>query len=97
MRLRFRPEARTDLRTIIDKISEDDPAAAARMLDRLEHRWQLLLAYPYSGVARDDIESGMRHAVVAPYLILYRVAGGEIEIVRVLHGRRKMDPKSMAE
>jgi toxin ParE1/3/4 len=41
-------------------------------------------------VARDDIAPGIRHLVSGEYLTLYRLTGGAVEIIRVLHGRRKI-------
>nr|WP_255699414.1 type II toxin-antitoxin system RelE/ParE family toxin [Luteimonas sp. Y-2-2-4F] len=53
-------------------------------------RWQQLLAHPHSGMARDDIGDGIRHLVVGRYLTLYRTTIDGIEIVRVLHDRRRI-------
>lgn len=61
------------------------------MLDAIEHRWQQLARHPYSGFSREDIAPDLRHLVIRQYLILYRVGAETIEIVRVLHGRRKLD------
>ena len=33
----------------------------------------------------------IRHLVVGDYLTLYRVGGGAIEIIRVLHGKRNIE------
>ncbi len=81
-----------DLIEIWLEIAKDSPVAADRVLDAIELRWQQLARYPYSGMARDDIAEGIRHLVIGGYLTLYRIVGNGIEIVRVLHGRRKMDP-----
>jgi toxin ParE1/3/4 len=43
---------------------------------------------PYSGVARDDLASGVRCLVEGEYLTFYRVADDAIVILRVIHGRR---------
>ena len=42
------------------------------------------------GPLRDDIAKGMRGHVVAPYLILYRVAHDELLVVRIIDGRRDL-------
>lgn len=72
-------------------IAADNPNAADRVLDAIEARWEQLARYPYSGMARDDISPNIRHLIVGNYLTLYRVTDDCIEIVRVLHGRRKID------
>lgn len=81
-----------DLIDIWLAIAKDDPATADRVLEAIELRWQQLLAYPASGVAREDIGEGIRHLVMGSYLTLYRATGDDIEIVRVLHGRRRIAP-----
>nr|WP_292865650.1 type II toxin-antitoxin system RelE/ParE family toxin [Mesorhizobium sp.] len=83
--------AEDDLIAIWRYIARDSEAAADRMLDRIEARWQQLAAYPFSGAPRDDIAPGIRHIVVGDYLTLYRVGDGAIEILRVLHGHRKIE------
>jgi toxin ParE1/3/4 len=41
-----------------------------------------------AGPVRDDVAPGIRHLVMNEYLIFYRVLDEEVEILRVLHGRR---------
>ena len=73
-------------------IAKDDPAAAERVQDALERRWQQLADFPYSGIARDDIAPSIRHLVAGSYLTLYRILNDAILIVRILHGRRRIEP-----
>lgn len=71
-------------------------AAADRLLDRIEARWQQLATYPYSGAPRDDIARGIRHLTVGEYLILHRVGEDAVEILRVLHGRAILAPTKLS-
>lgn len=80
-----------DLIEIWAAVATDNPTAADRVLDAIEARWQQLAQHPYSGMARDDIAAGVRHLVAGQYLTLYRVINEAVEIIRVLHGRRKID------
>lgn len=80
-----------DLIALWTSIAAGDPNAADRVLDAIELRWQQLAQHPLSGVAREDIAVGIRHLVVGQYLTLYRVNDQSIEVIRVLHGRRKID------
>lgn len=80
-----------ELENIGDYIAGHDPRAAFRLVDALERRWDLLTLHPFSGAPRDDIAPGIRHLVVGDYLTLYRVGDDAIEIVRVLHGKRKIE------
>jgi toxin ParE1/3/4 len=85
-----------DLIDIWTYIAAENPNAADRVLDAIEARWLQLARHPYSGMARDDIASGIRHLVAGQYLTFYRMTGKSIEIIRVLHGRGAIE-RSMVE
>ncbi|MBZ9657883.1 type II toxin-antitoxin system RelE/ParE family toxin [Mesorhizobium sp. ESP-6-4] len=85
------PQALVDLETIGDYIAARNPNAAVRFVEALQRRWDLLTLHPQSGAPRDDILPGIRHLVVGEYLTFYRIGNDAIEILRVLHGRRKIE------
>ena len=89
-RVFFTRAAREDLIGIWTHIAADDPAAADRVLDRLDAATAHLTENPQMGPARDDIRPGLRYLVSGSYLLLYRVVGDDIEIVRAVHGRRDL-------
>lgn len=91
MRFRLLPQALIDLEELGDYIAGHSPNAAVRLVDALQRRWDLLTLHPFSGAPREDIAPGIRHLVVGEYLTLYRVGDEAIEIVRVLHGRRRIE------
>ena len=72
-------------------IAVDNPDAADRVLDRLEARVRILRQWPNSGVACPAVEHEARMLVEHPYVILYRVVGDDVHVVRVLHGARDID------
>jgi toxin ParE1/3/4 len=80
-----------DLMEIWADIAVANPKAADRLLDAIEARWRQLAHHPYSGAARDDIAPNIRHLVVGQFLTLYRITDAGVEVVRILHGRRKID------
>lgn len=86
----FTRAAREDLVDIWAHIAVDDPAAADRVLDKLDEAAVHLADNPQMGPARDDIRPGLRYLVSGSYLLLYRSADDEIEIVRAVHGRRDL-------
>ena len=88
-RVRRTRQADADLVDIWLSIASDDPAAADRMLERLEQRCMALARHPRLGRGRPDIGAGARCLVERPYLILYRIVGRDVEIVRVVHGARE--------
>ena len=71
-------------------IAADDPAAATRMVERLAAGVARLADFPESGPARPEIGAGARSIVVGRYLVLYRITGKYVEIVRVIHGAREI-------
>ena len=89
-RLRLTRQAEADLIAIWDYIARDNPGAADRVLERLEEKSALLAQHPHFGTARDDLRAGLRHFPVGNYLILYRTVGEDIEVVRYVHGRRRL-------
>ncbi|RWM11630.1 MAG: type II toxin-antitoxin system RelE/ParE family toxin [Mesorhizobium sp.] len=89
-------QAEEDLIAIWLYVAADNEAAADRLLGRIEGRWRQLAAYPLSGPPRDDIAPGVRHLIVGEYLTLYRVGSDAVEILRVLHGRRKIGADDLA-
>jgi toxin ParE1/3/4 len=84
--------ADADLRDIWRYIATDDPAAADRVLLRLDERTQVLQRFPRIGPARGDIRKGLRMPVEGNYLILYEFNArrDEIEIIAVVDGRREL-------
>ncbi len=83
--------AEDDLIAIWLYIAQESEAAADRLLDRIEGRWQQLTAFPFSGASCEDIGTDIRHIVVGEYVTFYRVNAGAVEILRVLHGRRRVE------
>jgi toxin ParE1/3/4 len=83
-----------DLIAIWMHITKEDPGTADRVLDAIAQRWEQLAGHPLSGMARDDIAPGLRHLITGQYMTLYRIRDEGIEILRVIHGRRKIDRDS---
>lgn len=89
-RLRRTAQAEDDLIEIWTYIARESPAAADRLVDRLDLRSRRLSEQPGLGVARDDLAIGLRMLPVGEYIILYREIDDGIEAVRYLHGRRDL-------
>lgn len=87
-RLEWRQQARDDLLTIIDYISDDNPDAAQRLKDEIECKAKALLehpkAYPPGRVATT------RELVIRNnYIIVYHESAGMITLLRVLHAAQQ--------
>lgn len=96
-RVRHTAQARVDLIAIWREVAMDSPDAADRLLDRLAARVRILGTFPEAGMARPDIAPAARVLVEPPYLLLYRLIPDGVQIVRVLHGARRIDPALFSE
>ena len=78
--------AEEDLIEIWLYVAEENPAAADRLLDKIDARLQQLSAMPLSGPSRDDLVLGARHLVIGNFLAFYRVEEIGVVITRVMYG-----------
>lgn len=89
MRVRFTRPARADLIDIHRYIAKDDPNAADRVVAGIVERGLSLGSHPHSGRPTDD--EGIR-VVPLPrfrYLVFYRIAADELQILHVRHMARR--------
>jgi plasmid stabilization system protein ParE len=91
MWLSFSRRALHEISEIYEYLARENPAAAAKVLERI-HQLSLLAAdYPHTG--RSVSLSGVRMLPVAhyPYLIFFRRVPGrsEVRILRVRHAARR--------
>lgn len=87
MRVEWRPEARAELRAILEYILERNAAAASDLNESIEVATTALPDHPY--LYRMGRIPGTREIVVHPnYLVVYRIEDW-IEILTVLHARQE--------
>ncbi len=86
--IRHTIRARRDLIDLWLLVREADPAAADRLLQRIEARIEILGRFPEASRRQREIAPDARVLVESPYLILYRLILEGVQIVRVLHGAR---------
>jgi len=72
-----------------DYIGQDNPAAAVRVVLKIQAAVAQLVESPLIG--RPGRVEGTRELVVlqTPYIVIYRVKGNTVHIIRVLHSSRK--------
>jgi toxin ParE1/3/4 len=64
---------------------------ADRQIDSITSRFYLLADHPRIGRARDDdLGRGRRSFPVGDYVIVYRIIGADVQVLRVVHGRRDL-------
>lgn len=81
------PRAVEQLLSIIDYVSEDSPAAV-ELGQSIREKTTTLATYPNR--YRVGRVRGTREMVVMPnYIVVYRVAGDRVQILRVRHARQR--------
>ncbi|MDP3899134.1 MAG: type II toxin-antitoxin system RelE/ParE family toxin [Mesorhizobium sp.] len=84
--------ANRDPKEIASRISADSPIAARGVMLAFSARFRLLGEQPLSGrSAIETAQPGMRRMSNAPYVIFYRIKADRIQVVRILHGSRRLD------
>lgn len=86
-------EAEADLEAIGDYIAADNPARAVTFVRELVGRLALLSNMPraFPLVPRYE-HTGVRRLPYGNYLIFYRVAETQVEILHILNGARDYEP-----
>lgn len=92
-KIHYSVEARRDLDSIWDYIVSDlcNPAAAARMVDRILDDVDRLADFPGLGSplsAIADTDTDYRYLITGSYMTFYRAQGNDIYVDRILYGRR---------
>lgn len=94
------PQARTDLASIIDRLATvASPTTARKWNDRLWQTIEGLGEMPGSGAPRHKLGLHVRINIVKPYIIIYEHVrdSGRVDVLRVLHGRRRITRKLLQE
>lgn len=88
MRLGWTRIAIRDLIHVRRYIAQDNPQAARSVAQHILEAADLLLKHPEMG--RAGRVRGTRELVISqtPYLIVYRVRGKRVHVLRILHGRQ---------
>jgi len=94
VKLRWTLPAVDHLREIFDYIAADNPAVAARTVERIRNAIRQTARMPYAG--RVGRVAGTREIIVpgTSYLVAYRVLDDMIHVLAVLHGARRW-PESL--
>lgn len=83
-------QAEADLRDIWSYIAADNPAAARAYIIRLFDRFTSIATHPAAFRVRRELTGNFRACPADNHLILYRALNDRVEIVRVIHQRRRI-------
>ena len=91
--IRWTIEAETWLRDIYDYIAQDNPSAAAKVVEGIYEKAQLLKEYPEIGYRyRSESEGDIRILLYGHYRITYLLTDDKsIDILGVFHGALEID------
>jgi toxin ParE1/3/4 len=84
------PAVKADLIAIWNYVAAESPRAADGLLGKIDQQIVRLADFPEIGSHRPEISFDTRVLVSGKYLILYRLKGETVEIVRVVHGARDL-------
>jgi plasmid stabilization system protein ParE len=91
-RINWTSEAERWLKDIYDYIAADNPAAAARVIDGIYEKAQVLLQFPAAGHLYEGPEDEVRILLYGHYRITYLIrADDDIDILGVFHGALDID------
>ena len=90
-RLEWKKQARKDLLSIVEYIAEDSPDSADKLADDIQTKAEFLHGNPT--LYRIGRKPGTRELVAHPnYILIYRISGDVVEILRVKHAAQKWPP-----
>ncbi len=94
MKLVWLRAAISDRDAQLDYIAEYNPRAAIEQGDRIADQVGQLVQYPEMG--RAGREQGTRELVISltPFIVVYRIKGERIELLRLLHGSQQWPPQT---
>ena len=89
MRVKWLRSALRNLEEISAFITRDDPEAAERVIRKIVNAVHMLPEHV--SIGRPGKVPGTRELIVpdTPYIVPYRVRGGVVQILRVIHGARR--------
>lgn len=83
--------AELDLEQIGDHIAARSPPTALRFVARVRDQCDRIGLMPHAWPARPEWGVGVRVTVVGRYLMVHRVHGDVVQVLRILHGARDLE------
>ncbi|RAM50976.1 MAG: type II toxin-antitoxin system RelE/ParE family toxin [Hapalosiphonaceae cyanobacterium JJU2] len=89
MQIKWLKKALRNIEQIHEYIAQDNPRAAISVTLKIQQAVNQLANTPYIG--REGRVEGTRELVIlqTPYIVIYRVKGDTVQVIRILHGSRK--------
>jgi toxin ParE1/3/4 len=81
------PTALCDIESLHSYVADDNLPAAIATVERILSAIEALTRHPEMG--RAGQVTGTRELIAFPHVVAYRLKGGAVEILAILHGSRK--------
>jgi toxin ParE1/3/4 len=96
--LTFSAQGRADVAKITrDIIGNNGRIVADRVVDKMRNSLTNLTYFPDIGTKRGRLLPGLYSWPMPPYVAFYRVSDKHIEIVRIIHGHRRITRKLISQ
>ncbi|MEL7037251.1 MAG: type II toxin-antitoxin system RelE/ParE family toxin [Cyanobacteria bacterium J06592_8] len=82
--------ASQDLNDIADYFAQNNIRAGEKFFQDFNRKCRQFVLFPSSGKNYEDIYPNLRGVPLAGYIIFYRIIDDDIEILRVISGRRNL-------
>ena len=89
MKTRWMPLAEQDLEAAYDYIRQQNPPAAARVVERVFEAVEMLSRYPSAGHPGPVPTTRELTVTRTPLIVVYHLTRDEIQILAVIHGARR--------
>lgn len=94
-RVRFTPEAKSDLERLYGSLAEQDRGAAERALEIIDRAWSLLEEFPFSCRKAEESNPFLRELVIpfggAGYVALFEIEDDQTVTVLAIRHQREDD------
>ncbi len=89
-------KAADDFRQIIAYLSRKAGSAVAKCYaEKFDACLKLIAEHPRIGTGRPVLGANVRTRVIRPYILIYSFAGETAEVLRILHGKRKLTARKL--
>jgi plasmid stabilization system protein ParE len=89
MRVRYSPQAQTDLDEIFDYLDSRSPAGARSVKKKIVAGIDRLVDHPFMAPATDEPDVFELTIIRFPYKVYYQVENDEVWIVHIRHASRR--------
>lgn len=94
MNVHWTDTAVAHLVAIYERIAQDAPVYAQRMIDRLTRRSEQIATFSESGRMVPEYEApDIREVIESPYRMIYRIKVDQIDVLAVVHGAQLLPPE----